>query len=228
MSLLGLTFISFMAHLIPYKTPKILKQFFTTYLWDLNAQNEKKIYLTFDDGPIPEVTEFVLEQLNKYNAKATFFCIGENIKKHPAIFNKIVSENHAIGNHTMNHLKSWKNDIETYLNNVNDCEDIISKRYTYPGSEKLFRPPYGQISYSKFKTLEKQGFKIVLWDVLSKDWEQSISPEVCLQNVIDHTEQGSIIVFHDSIKASKNLTFTLPKVLAHFSERGFIFDKIRL
>ncbi len=217
-----------MAHLIPHKTPKILKQFFTTYLWHLHPENEKKIYLTFDDGPIPEVTEFVLEQLNKYNAKATFFCIGDNIKKHPQIFKKIISDNHAVGNHTMNHLKAWKSDIETYLKNIKDCENIILEHHKVKNNKKLFRPPYGQISYSKFKVLEKQGYQIVLWDVLSKDWDHNISREVCLQNVIHHTEPGSILVFHDSIKASKNLTYVLPRVLNYFTEKGFVFDKIEL
>ncbi len=215
-----------MAKLIPYKTPKILKQFFTTYLWDLDIEN--KLYLTFDDGPIPEVTEFVLEQLAKYNAKATFFCIGNNIKKHPDIFKKIISEGHAIGNHTMHHLKAWKSNGEIYLNNIHECDKTIQQHYKTEIKNKLFRPPYGQISYSKFKLLERQGYQIVLWDVLSKDWDRTISREVCLQNVLQHTEQGSIIVFHDSIKASKNLTYVLPRVLNHFSEKGFVFDKIEL
>ncbi|GAA4276912.1 polysaccharide deacetylase family protein [Aquimarina mytili] len=212
--------------LIPNKTPKVLKQFFSTYTWDFYNKNEKKIYLTFDDGPIPDVTEFVLEELHKFEAKATFFCIGENIKKHPDIFKKILSSDHAIGNHTMNHLKAWKNDPKTYLKNIIDCQDIIEEHSTLRSSTKLFRPPYGQVSYSKFKTLEKLGYKIILWDILSKDWDKTVSKEQCFQNVIQNTSQGSIIVFHDSIKASKNLKYTLPKVLDYFTERGYIFDKI--
>ncbi len=212
--------------MIPSKTPKVLKQFFSSYTWDLYVKNEKKLYLTFDDGPIPDITEFVLDQLRLHNANATFFCIGENIKKHPEIFNKIVSEGHSVGNHTMNHLKAWKSSSRAYLKNITDCENTMLKHIEILPEQRIFRPPYGQISYSKFKILEKIGYKIILWDVLSKDWEQNSTPEVCLQNVIQNTEQGSIIVFHDSIKASKNLTYALPKVLDYFTKKGFIFDKI--
>jgi len=212
--------------LIPIKTPKILKQFFTTYTWDLYANNEKKLYLTFDDGPIPEVTEFVLDQLEQYKAKATFFCVGDNIKKHPQIFNRVVTDGHAIGNHTMDHLKAWKCESEVYLKNIQDCQEMIQKHTNSDFDTKLFRPPYGQISYSRFKTLEKLGYKIILWDVLSKDWIHKIDSEICLENVIQNTDYGSIIVFHDSIKASKNLRFVLPKVLDHFTEKGFTFEKI--
>ncbi len=212
--------------LIPYKTPKVLKQFFSSYVWDLYQKNEKKLYLTFDDGPIPGVTEFVLEQLKQHKAKATFFCIGSNIKKHPDIFKKIIAENHAIGNHTTRHLKAWKIDSKTYINDINDCQAIIQEFYDTKSTKKLFRPPYGQISYSKFKILEEQGYKIILWDVLSKDWEKNTTSKICLENIIQNTKKGSIIVFHDSIKASEKLKFVLPKVLEHFAKKGFIFDKI--
>ncbi len=214
--------------MIPSKTPKVLKHFFSTYAWDFASKKENTLYLTFDDGPIPEVTEFVLEQLSKYNAKATFFCIGDNIRKHPDIFDKIVAQEHAVGNHTMNHLKAWKTNSEIYRKNIIDCDQIIKKHVGNQNKPTLFRPPYGQISYSKFKVLEKLGYKIILWDVLSKDWEAHTSPESCLQNVLQNTEPGSIIVFHDSIKASKNLTYTLPKVLEYFTKKGFSFKAIRV
>ncbi len=214
--------------LIPSKTPSILKQFFSSYTWDFyERRNERKIYLTFDDGPIPDVTEYVLEQLDKFEAKATFFCIGDNIQKHPNIFNQIITQDHAIGNHTMSHLKAWKSDPESYIDNILACERIILENSEVKNTAKIFRPPYGQISYSKFKTLEKMGYRIILWDVLSKDWEQTLSPKDCLQNVIKNAQNGSIIVFHDSIKASKNLKFALPKVLEYFAERDFIFEKIQ-
>ena len=214
--------------LIPSKTPSILKQFFSSYTWDFyERRNERKIYLTFDDGPIPDVTEYVLEQLDKFEAKATFFCIGDNIQKHPNIFNQIITQDHAIGNHTMSHLKAWKSDPESYIDNILACERIILENSKVKNTAKIFRPPYGQISYSKFKTLEKMGYRIILWDVLSKDWEQTLSPKDCLQNVIKNAQNGSIIVFHDSIKASKNLKFALPKVLEYFAERDFIFEKIQ-
>ncbi len=215
-----------MVDLIPNKTPKVLKHFFSTYVWDFYDKKEKTLYLTFDDGPIPDITEFVLEQLQKFEAKATFFCIGENIKKHPHIFNKILSDNHAVGNHTMNHLKAWKSDPEVYFRNVKDCQEMIQKYSEIKHTTQLFRPPYGQISYSKFKTLEKQGYKIILWDILSKDWDKTVHEEQCFQNVTQNTSSGSIIVFHDSIKAEKNLRSVLPRVLDYFTKRGFVFDKI--
>ncbi|MDH7445400.1 polysaccharide deacetylase family protein [Aquimarina sp. 2201CG14-23] len=210
--------------IIPTKTPDSIKLLFPNYVWDFYAKKERKIYLTFDDGPIPIITEFVLNQLEQYNAKATFFCIGENIKKHPEIFKKIITAGHAIGNHTMNHLKARKNNTTTYIENVAHCDKEI-KQHT-DCKNKLFRPPYGQLSKSKLTTLRKLGYQIILWDVLSKDWDKDTSNEECASNVINNSKSGSIIVFHDSIKASENLKFALPKVLAYFTEKGYIFDKI--
>ncbi|MBQ4818716.1 polysaccharide deacetylase family protein [Aquimarina sp. MMG016] len=214
-----------MSVLIPTKTPGIIKKIYPNYIWDFYTEDEKKIYLTFDDGPIPEVTEFVLEQLQRFNAKATFFCIGDNIQKHPEVFKKILSDEHTIGNHTMHHLKAWDNDIKTYIENVTSCEKEILK-LTKSHNQKLFRPPYGQISISKFSELKKIGYQIVLWDILSKDWDNTLSPKECLKNVITNTKQGSIVVFHDSIKAYKNLKIVLPEVLSYFTEKGYVFDKI--
>ncbi|GGX13507.1 polysaccharide deacetylase family protein [Aquimarina muelleri] len=211
----------------PIKTPRIIKKLFPKYIWDLYDIGDNKIYLTFDDGPVPHITEFVLDQLDQYNAKATFFCIGDNIQKHPDIFNQILSAGHTIGNHTMNHLKAWKNTHDRYIQNVIDCENITKEYSNIRSTQRLFRPPYGQISLSKFKTLENTGYKIILWDVLSMDWEKTILPEECLQNVIKNTKKGSIVVFHDSVKASKNLIQTLPLVLEHFTKKGFVFDSIQ-
>ncbi|OED39307.1 polysaccharide deacetylase [Flavobacteriaceae bacterium (ex Bugula neritina AB1)] len=211
--------------IIPTKTPSLLKFLFPKYTWDFyNTTIKKTIYLTFDDGPIPEVTEFVLDQLNQYNAKATFFCIGENIKKHPTIFKKIIKEDHTIGNHTMNHLKAWKNNTTTYIENISACEEQIYKHTTI--KNKLFRPPYGQISTSKLKLAQELGYEILLWDIVAKDWEKSLSPQQCAKNVISNSQSGSILVFHDSIKAYKNLKYALPKVLEYFTNKGYVFDKI--
>ena len=212
---------------IPYKTPRILKKLFPSYTWDLKHKDNRALYLTFDDGPIPEVTEFVLSCLKEYHAKATFFCIGENVKKHPNIARQIISEDHVIGNHTMNHVKAWKTNTEAYISNTKECKNSIEKTLGQSISKQLFRPPYGQISPIKYKALQKLGYQIVMWDVLSKDWEQKIAPEVCLQNIIKYTEEGSILVFHDSIKASKNVYEILPKVLEYFSEKGYTFKSIR-
>ncbi|WP_369858773.1 polysaccharide deacetylase family protein [Aquimarina sp. I32.4] len=214
--------------MIPTKTPKILKKLFPDYVWDIPCDHKKKLYLTFDDGPIPDVTEFVLNQLKRYNAKATFFCIGDNIRKHPSIFQQIVSEGHTIGNHTMNHLKAWRNNLENYIHNTVDCQKTISKYTPENYTQLLFRPPHGQISQAKLRELKKLGYSIILWDVLSKDWKQNISPEICAQNVIKNAKEGSIIVFHDSIKASKNLKEALPKVLDYFTELGYTFESIKL
>ncbi|MFD2564063.1 polysaccharide deacetylase family protein [Aquimarina rubra] len=210
--------------IIPTKTPNSVKLLFPNYTWDFYAKKGKKIYLTFDDGPIPDVTEFVLDQLQFFGAKATFFCIGENIKKHPNIFKKIIANEHSIGNHTMNHLKARKNKLDVYIENVFECEKKIAEHSII--ENKLFRPPYGQLSKSKLTTLKNAGYKIILWDVLSKDWDKNTSPEECLHNVISNSKNGSIVVFHDSIKAYRNLQYALPKVLEYFTEKEYTFDSI--
>jgi peptidoglycan/xylan/chitin deacetylase (PgdA/CDA1 family) len=189
---------------------------------------ENKIYLTFDDGPIPEITEWVLEVLKEHQIRATFFCIGQNIQKHPAIFNKIIDNGHAIANHTFNHLNGWNTSIEDYLNNIDLCKHEISKHKSKINlSSAFFRPPYGKIKTTQSKKLRHLGYKIIMWDVLSADFDQSITPEKCLENVIQNTRSGSVIVFHDSIKAFKNLEYTLPKSIAILKQKGFEFDIIR-
>jgi len=210
--------------IIPVKTPNSIKLLFPNYTWDFYTKKEKKIYLTFDDGPIPEITEFVLDQLRYFNAKATFFCIGENIKKHPEVFSKIIADGHSIGNHTMNHLKARKNNIATYTENTQKCQKEIHQS-TYI-KNKLFRPPYGQLSKPKLAALKNLGYHIILWDVLSKDWDKKTTPEQCINYVISNSKAGSIIVFHDSIKAFRNLKIALPKVMEYFTEKGYLFEKI--
>lgn len=202
------------------KTPRILKRLFAKYTWSFFS-TQKEIFLTFDDGPIPEVTEFVLDQLNEFNAKATFFCIGDNIRKYPAVFSRIVNEGHSVGNHTFNHLNGWKNSNTAYIDNINRCENLLSHQKT-----KLFRPPYGKIKRKQAKQLLANGYKIIMWDVLSADFDPTITKEKCLQNVLRNVENGSIIVFHDSIKASDKLYYVLPKVLEEFSLQGYKFKAI--
>lgn len=205
------------------KTNNVVKRIFPNYVWDI-PNNENKVFLTFDDGPIPEITEWTLEQLKKYDAKATFFCIGNNIEKHPEIFQKIIDDNHAVGNHTFNHLNGWKNSTEDYIENVKLCQSQI----TNPKSQilNLFRPPYGKIKPSQSRILRKLGYKIIMWDILSYDFDQTISPEKCLDNVLKNVVNGSIIVFHDNVKAEQNLKYTLPKTLAFLKEKGFVCAKI--
>lgn len=210
--------------IIPTKTPNSIKLLFSKYTWDFYERKEKKIYLTFDDGPTPEITEFVLEQLRSFNAKATFFCVGENIQKYPEIFKQIIADDHTIGNHTMNHLKTNKTSLSNYIKNVSECDKKIKQHIAI--KSKLFRPPYGNLSRSKLTQLRKLGYQIILWDVLSKDWDINTSPKQCTENVVKNTKNGSIIVFHDSIKASRNLKTTLPNILEHFTEKGYTFNKI--
>lgn len=207
------------------KTNKIIKRLFSNQVWDL-PNTEKKTYLTFDDGPTPEITEWVLAVLKQHNIKATFFCIGDNIRKYPEIFQKVILEGHAIGNHTYNHLQGWKTSDKDYLENVKQFEDTIISQGITGLKNKLFRPPYGKIRLSQSAKLRKLGYKIIMWDVLSADFDIRIAPEKCLENVIKNTTQGSIIVFHDSKKAFQNLEYTLPKTIEILKEKGFLFDRI--
>ena len=205
------------------KTNYFVKRIFPNYIWDI-PNYENKVFLTFDDGPTPEITEWTLEQLKKYDAKATFFCIGNNIEKHQVIFQKIIQDNHSVGNHTFNHLKGWKTSDKKYIENVALCQSQISN----PKSQipNLFRPPYGKIKLSQSKILRKFGYNIIMWDVLSYDFDQTISAEKCLDNVLKNVMSGSIIVFHDSVKAEQNLRYVLPKTLAFLKEKGFVCEKI--
>ena len=205
------------------KTNWIIKKIFSNYTWDV-SNTSNTVYLTFDDGPIPEVTEWVLDELKKYDLKATFFCIGENIDKHPEIFKKIISRGNSIGNHTLNHLNGWKTSTEAYLENIRECDDIIEKTTGYNSNSKIFRPPYGKLKKAQSIAIRKLGYKIIMWDVLSADFDNTISKEKCLDNVLSNMKSGSIIVFHDSIKASKNLEYVLPKTLAFLKENKFDCD----
>ena len=207
------------------KTHIIIKKVFKNYIW--NVPNDcKKIYLTFDDGPTPEITQWVLTELKKYNAKATFFCIGNNIQKYPQILNEILNHHHSVGNHTNNHLNGWKTASEKYILNVAYCENELQKFEQYKLQPKLFRAPYGKIKPAQAKMLRLLGYKIVMWDVISYDFDKSMSAQKCLQNVLQKTKSGSIIIFHDSNKAAANLKYTLPRLLADLTEKGFVFDKL--
>ncbi len=203
----------------PYfvKTPAWIKYLFNKQIWAVET-DRKVLFLTFDDGPIPEVTPWVLNELAKYNAKATFFCIADNVCKHPKEYQQILANGHQVGNHTFSHVNGWKVNTNQYLNNVEKANEYIDS--------KRFRPPHGKLKPSQVKALIRQGYKIIMWDVLSADFDQNIPPERCLENVLNNMEKGSILVFHDSLKAKENLYYTLPKVLKHFSELGFSFEII--
>ncbi len=217
------------------KTPFLLKKIYPKHLIWNKSRDKKTIFLTFDDGPIPIVTPWVLKTLKNFNAKATFFCIGDNINKHPEIFSQLKADGHSIGNHTYNHLKGWDTNDEEYLANFLKCQQLTQTN--------LFRPPYGRIKFSQIKSIQKQEQKtkikddlqvsqysilntqyaIIMWDVLSGDFDANLSPEKCLQNVIKHAENGSIIVFHDSLKAWERLEYVLPKALEFWKKEDYEF-----
>ncbi len=204
------------------KTPWFLKKIYPYFLWKITTK-EKALYLTFDDGPHEMATPFILDELKKWNAKATFFCLGKNVVNHPAIYRRIVEEGHSVGNHTYNHLNGWKTDDTAYINDIIQASQHINSR--------LFRPPYGRIKKFQAKILRQQKqqhqlFSIVMWDVLSGDFDINLSPQKSLQNVINKAEIGSVIVFHDSTKAWSRMSFALPKVLQHFTEKGFVFKAL--
>jgi peptidoglycan/xylan/chitin deacetylase (PgdA/CDA1 family) len=201
------------------KTPWLLKILYPHLIWD-SKPNDRSIFLTFDDGPIPIVTPFVLNILKKHDAKATFFCIGDNTDKHPNIFEQVKLGGHAIGNHTYNHLRGWATDNDTYLQNFKKADALLNTN--------LFRPPYGRIKWKQITLLKnaRPGLKIVMWDVLSGDFDEKLSPEDCLRNVLKHTQPGSIIVFHDSEKAFKRLEYVLPRAMDVWREEGYTFSPL--
>lgn len=203
------------------KTPVWLQKLYGECTWKMKG-NEKIIYLTFDDGPHPEVTPFVLDRLQQYQAKATFFCIGKNVVEQPQVYQRIIEAGHAVGNHTFNHLDGWKTSDDIYLQNVREAKKYIDSN--------LFRPPYGRISKFQLKLLTGATCKLtpVMWTVLSGDFDVNLPKEKCLRNVVRKTGNGSIVVFHDSEKANDKLVFALPRVLEYFSEKGYRFEKISL
>ncbi|MCW5908382.1 MAG: polysaccharide deacetylase family protein [Chitinophagales bacterium] len=209
--------------LIFTKTPLLLKAVYPECIWKVDA-NEKVLYLTFDDGPIPEVTPFVLAELKKWNAKATFFCIGKNAEANPEILKQALDEGHSIGNHTYDHLNGWKTSDEVYFENIERCKAALSA-YCLPPVANVFRPPYGKLKPSQYATL-KSKYSIVMWDVLSYDFDLAVPKEKVLGNVLQNAEVGSVVVFHDSLKAKEKVLYALPKVLEHFSAQGFKFEAL--
>jgi|SRR5450432_1567413 len=201
------------------KTPFWLKKLYPTCLWNYPADG-KKIYLSFDDGPHATATPFVLDQLKKFNAKASFFCIGKNVIAETDIYKRILLEGHRVGNHTFNHLNGWKTDTKIYLRNIEMAREQIDS--------DLFRPPYGRVSAFQIRNLrEKLNYQIVMWDVLSGDFDPSVDGKNAAERVIRKSRSGSIIVFHDSAKAFRVLQEALPLVLAYFSREGYSFETIK-
>lgn len=194
--------------------PTVYRKFFPGTVWRL-PQEEKTVYLTFDDGPIPEVTTFVLDLLRERGIKATFFCVGDNVRKHPDVFRKVLEEGHLVGNHTFNHLQGLYTSSMKYISNVVKADELIKS--------PLFRPPHGILRYLQFMTLRKK-FKIVFWDVVTRDYNRKLSGEEVLGIVRKYTRNGSIIVFHDSLKAEKNIRYALPKAIDYLMAEGYKFE----
>jgi len=206
-----------------HKTPWLLKILYPQLVWD-KYNDEKKLYLTFDDGPVPKVTSLVLDILDKYHAKASFFCVGENIRRNPGLFREIHAAGHSVGNHTFNHLNGWKTPDNLYLENINKCEKLISEILPNRPT-KLIRPPYGRITRSQIKMLIDH-FRIIMWDYLVGDFDKNLDPKWGLDHARKKTKDGSIIIFHDSLKAEKNLRFMLPVYLEYFVDMGYQFKAL--
>ena len=205
------------------KTPWWVKKLYPFYTWNLPSK-EKIIYLSFDDGPHPEATPFVLSELKKFDALATFFCIGKNVLAYPDIFKRILDEGHTVGNHTQNHLNGWQTPNDVYMKDIAEAANYIDSN--------LYRPPYGRITLFQARHLRAamkgKKAKVIMWDVLSGDFDSRLTDEQCLQNVIFRSRPGSIVVFHDSKKAFQKLVYALPKVLHHFTEQGYKFLSLEI
>lgn len=201
--------------LFPVRPPLYADRFLNKFTWKLEGGN--KIYLTFDDGPTPIITKKVLDILDEFKIKSTFFCLGRNVEKYPEIYNDIIKRGHAIGNHSYSHLNGWKTKYKEYVNDVELASHCLKT--------KLFRPPYGKIKPFQLRNIRKR-YKVIMWDVLSGDFSKNIDNITCLNNVIKYTTDGSIIVFHDSVKASNNLFYALPKAIEYLLSKGYKFDKI--
>lgn len=191
---------------------------FPKSIWRIQKKDKKMVYLTFDDGPIPQITPWVLDLLDKYDIKATFFCVGDNVKKFPDTYNDVLNRGHKVGNHTFNHLQGWKTFGSKFVKNVS-----LSSTYI---KSNLFRPPHGHMFLYQLTHLHLLGYKTIMWDVVTRDYSKRMTPQDVYNNVKKYTRDGSIIVFHDSIKAEKNLRYALPRSIEWLSKQGYSFGVI--
>jgi len=191
---------------------------FPNTVWRIEDPVRKTVYLTFDDGPIPEVTPWVLDLLDKYAIKATFFCVGDNVRKYAYLYEDILDSGHRVGNHTFNHLQGWLTAPKKFLTNTREADKLIGST--------LFRPPHGHMIFPQPLLLKREGYKIVMWDVVTRDYNQKLPPERVLENVKKHTRDGSIVVFHDSLKAEKNMKYALPRAIEWLKGEGYTFELI--
>ncbi len=199
------------------KTPRVIQKLFPNFHWTAPSTAAPTLYFTFDDGPIPEVTPWVIEQLAAFNAKATFFCVGDNARKYPELMRATLAAGHSVGNHTMHHLDGWKTENMPYFHDIRHCSNEVRS--------SLFRPPYGRIKPSQAQFLQRH-YQVVMWDVLSGDFDPNLTAEDCFQNVVRNATAGSIIVFHDSLKAEDKLRNILPRLLAHYAALGYRFEAL--
>lgn len=204
--------------MIPYSVPFWLRAFYPKNLIWRMPHEQHEIFLTFDDGPVPEATPLVISILKKFDIKATFFCVGENVKKHPGVFGQLKANGHSIGNHTFHHAKAWKTDFNTYLSEVEECNQLVSS--------PLFRPPHGQINHRLARELGKK-YRIFMWSALTGDYNRDLTGEQCLANAVKNTSPGAIIVFHDSIKALERMEYALPLYIEYCLQKGYTFKVLQ-
>ena len=204
-----------------HRTPWLVQKIYPSLTWSLPT-DEKVIHLTFDDGPIPDLTEFILDTLRDYRAMGTFFCVGENLIKHQNIAQRALKEGHKLANHTFNHLDGWSIADQKYIDNIKQCENQLVE---LKEQSLLFRPPYGKIKRSQISKVSSN-YSVIMWDVLSGDYSKNISPDQCLKGTIKAVRKGSIVLFHDNIKAEKNMKYALPRFLDHFSNLGYAFKTL--
>lgn len=205
-----------------HRIPLWFQRLFPDYIWQIPSR-ERNIYLTFDDGPIPDVTEWVIEILDQYDIKASFFVVGENVSKNPDVFNALIEKGHLVGNHTYHHVRGWQTPTPTYLEEVELCNKVM---LSHGGQlPRYFRPPHGRIKPGQARILREQ-YRLLMWNVLTADYDRSLNEEKCLKNSIRATQPGSIVVFHDSLKAEKNLRYVLPRYIEHFFDLGYSFQPL--
>ncbi|GAB3290801.1 polysaccharide deacetylase family protein [Hymenobacter tenuis] len=206
-----------------FRMPALVQRLLPECLWQMPATDPPTLYLTFDDGPIPEETPFVLETLAHYHAKGTFFCVGDNLRRYPEVAQEVLAQGHRLANHTYHHINGWSHSRRHYLQDVAECQQLLQQ--LQPESRPLLRPPYGRITIPLSRALQAT-HQVVMWDVLTCDYDRDFAPEACLAAAIAHSRPGSIVVFHDSLKASPNLRYVLPRYLAHFAARGYQFASL--
>lgn len=200
------------------QAPLLYQGLYSSAHWRIPSSDERVAYITFDDGPIPEVTPWVLDVLDNYGVKATFFCVGDNVRKHPAIFEEVRQRGHAVGNHTFNHVQGWLTKTSAFMANVRKASELIPS--------KLFRPPHGHLVFPQPARIRQAGYKLIMWDVVTRDYNAKVSPQQVLNNVKRYTRNGSIIVFHDSLKAERNLRYALPKAIEWLLAEGYRLERI--